>query len=143
MGKFASLRPKNVRKLNRSHREYCVCPYCINIRFKLLTISRATKDPQKKRTHERDLFPIILCPKGDNDKYHKPSCISGECTKCKNYQQTLEQYYKDIPEHSTLTWSRQELGGRGGQHEKSFENKSRDQAISIQRICEERYRSAV
>ena len=31
LGKFASLRPKTVRKLNRSHREYCVCPYCIKI----------------------------------------------------------------------------------------------------------------
>ena len=81
LSKFASLRSKNVRKINTSHRNYCACVYCINVRFKLLTLSRAVSNSMRKQKNEGDLLDIILCPKGDNDKFHEPDCISASCKK--------------------------------------------------------------
>ncbi|CAC5383832.1 unnamed protein product [Mytilus coruscus] len=77
LSKFAQDRPRNVRKFAMSHREYCVCVYCINVRYKLLSLSRAVMDPCKKKYSEGDIFDIVLCAKGDADSYHKPECING------------------------------------------------------------------
>jgi hypothetical protein len=48
LSKFAERRPRNVCKLSMTHREYCVCVYCINIRYKLLALARIETDLSKK-----------------------------------------------------------------------------------------------
>lgn len=108
LGKFAALRPKNVRKLAASHREYCACVYCVNIRYKLLVLSRTVKDSSKKKTCEKDIFDILLCSKSDNEHFHKPQCINGECSICENYDWKLQQFYNEIPENKVLKWNRWE-----------------------------------
>lgn len=76
--KFASLRPKNVRKLNTSsHREYCCCIYCVNVRFKLLALSKSSKSMKKKQMS--DLFEMLLCEKSDCNRFFAPECIHGTC----------------------------------------------------------------
>lgn len=96
LGTFAALNPKNIRKLQTSHREYCCCMYCINVTYKLLTLSRALSDKDKKKTNGRDICQILLCPKADSELYYKPQCINRTCKNCNNYQQTLSTYYSDI-----------------------------------------------
>ncbi|CAC5420906.1 unnamed protein product [Mytilus coruscus] len=112
LSKFAQVRPRNVRKLAMSHREYCVCVYCINVRYKLLSLSRAVMDPCKKKYSEGDIFDIVLCAKGDADSYHKPECINGTCKHCSHkWLISVEQFYQEINEHKVLTWSRWEKEG--------------------------------
>lgn len=52
LGRFAGKRPRNVRKLTTKHFEYCCCVNCINVRNKLLTLSRAVQNKRKKE-HQR------------------------------------------------------------------------------------------
>ncbi|XP_052084922.1 uncharacterized protein LOC127722119 [Mytilus californianus] len=108
LGKFAALRPKNVRKLAASHREYCACVYCVNIRYKLLVLSRTVKDSSKKKTCEKDILDILLCNKSDNEHFHKCQCINGECSICNNYNRKLQLFYNEIPENKVMKWSRWE-----------------------------------
>ena len=82
--------------------------HCVNVHFKLLTLSRATRDLAKKKTNENDLMDILLCGKGDNDHFHKSSCIHGKCNKCAGYLQTLEKFYEDIPLKLIMIWNRWE-----------------------------------
>ncbi|WAR23449.1 LOW QUALITY PROTEIN: hypothetical protein MAR_037118 [Mya arenaria] len=105
-GKFAALRNRNVRLLSQSHRDYCCCPYCTNIRFKLLTLSRASSDSKCKKTHEHDVVDILLCPKADSVQFHDVNCINGSFENCSDYVKTLEEFYSQIPEDKTLTWNR-------------------------------------
>ncbi|XP_050388651.1 uncharacterized protein LOC126820602 [Patella vulgata] len=91
--KFARLRPKNVKLLTTKYREYCVCIYCINVRFKLLTLSRQVKEPGKKHANETDLLNILLCPKPDTARFHGIECVKGACKKCCNFKKTLFSYF--------------------------------------------------
>lgn len=50
--KFASLRPRNVRLLNTTHRENCMCGYCLNVRNKLLSLEHARKSSGPKSVNE-------------------------------------------------------------------------------------------
>lgn len=106
LGKFASLRKRNVRLLSQSHRDFCCCPYCTNIKFKLLTLSRTSSEQQCKKTHENDVVDILLCPKSDSEQFHDPKCINGECNHCSDYAKSLQEFYKDISESRILTWNR-------------------------------------
>ena len=107
LAKFASLRKKNVRKLTKSHRNYCCCVYCMNIRFKLLTLSRALSDTTRKKVNEGDLLDITLCPKADNERFHRSSCINGSCDKCGDYMKTLTEFYSGIG-NQQVSWNRWE-----------------------------------
>lgn len=101
---FAALRPKNVRKLNSTHREYCVCGYCLNVRQKLLVLERAV--PQSschKQINETEIFNILLCAKPFSERYHDRKCVDGQCTKCQNYSSTLQERYRTIPDDKTLS----------------------------------------
>ncbi|XP_056020048.1 uncharacterized protein LOC125678236 isoform X3 [Ostrea edulis] len=110
LSKFAQLRPRNVRKLSKNHREYCVCVYCINVRYKLLALSRAvTNDPTKRKLNEQDVFDIGLCPKGDSQQFYNPECINGTCKNCsEKLHEKFETFYQDIPDDTRLSWNRWE-----------------------------------
>ena len=104
---FAALRPRNVRLLKNTHREYCMCIYCMNIRNKLLCLEHA-RSGGPKSISEANLFEMILCPKPSSQKFYSPACIESTCLKCKDYVSTLEAIYKDIPEGKQLSWNRWE-----------------------------------
>ena len=109
LGRFAALRPRNVRKLSDKHREYCVCVYCTNVRFKLIALSKKKKKALKKtKAHESQLMDMLLCEKPSSQLLHNANCINGDCQKCSDYLPTLNNYYSDIPEETVLTWSRWE-----------------------------------
>lgn len=105
---FASLRPRNVRLLNKTHREYCMCGYCLNVRNKLLSLEHAKKSYGPKSVNEANLLEMLLCPKPSSQKFFAPQCIEGKCSKCSDYSKTLEERYNDIPEDKELTWNRWE-----------------------------------
>ena len=108
-GKFASLRPKLLRKMSSKHREYCVCVYCINIRYKMIAMSKYTKQlDKKKQVSEYQLADIVLCNKPASERYHRKACVDGTCEKCSDHLSTLKLYYSEIPENTTLSWSRWE-----------------------------------
>lgn len=119
IGKFASLRKKNVRKLTKTHRNYCCCVFCMNIRFKLLTLSRSVTQTSKKKVNECDLQEITLCPKGHNERFHDPACINGTCEKCNDYKKTLDEFYSSVDANKQLNWSRWEkVKGKDGKEKR-------------------------
>lgn len=105
---FASSRPINVRILNKTHRKYCMCGYCLNVRNKLLSLEHAKKSSGPKSVNEANLLEMLLCPKPSSQKFFAPQCIEGKCSKCSDHSKTLEEIYKDIPEDKELTWNRLE-----------------------------------
>ena len=108
LSKFAALRPRNVRKLANNPREYCCCVYCVNIRYKLLSLNRALSTQSKKKSCEKDLCQILLCAKPDSQRFHNRDCIEGRCKSCCNYTKTLQEYYGEVPNQKLITWSRWE-----------------------------------
>jgi len=109
---FACIRPKNVRLLTSSHREYCMCVYCMNIRNKLLCLEHAKPSAGPKQISEINLFEMILCPKPSNQKFFSVACIESTCSKCIDYGSTLETIYKNIPENKQLCWNRWQRGDK-------------------------------
>ena len=91
--KFAELRPKNVQLLSLKYREYCSCIYCINVRYKLLSVSKVVTDKSKKKTHESDIMDMLLCPKNDNQRFHGIQCVNDMCIKCNDKTARLYNYY--------------------------------------------------
>ena len=69
--------------------EYCLCPYCQNIKYKLMALKHAKRlleiTPQKET-----LVEAIICLKVDKE-YCGAECISGECNQCSDWDQKLEE----------------------------------------------------
>ena len=84
---FAALRPKYVRLLTSSHREYYMCGYCMNVSNKSLTLEH-TKKTSPKAVNEYDILEMILCPKPSSQRFFSIDCIEGRCKKCSNYLET-------------------------------------------------------
>lgn len=107
LGKFAALRTKNVRLLKVSDRGFCSCIYCINVHYKMLCLSLAVIEKDKKKTCETYVLDILLCPNHDGYRYHDPDCINANCIECRDYMNMFIKYYT-IPEEKLLTWLRWE-----------------------------------
>ena len=105
--KFAALRPRNVRLLTTKYREYCMCVYCLNIRYKVHALKPLMKDPAKKNmlTDEDSIVQILLCEKSDSERFHKKLCIDGACDNCKNYSARLRSFFSaEALSDSEVTW---------------------------------------
>lgn len=102
--KFASLRPRHIQLLTNTHREFCLCVYCVNVRYKLLAVSRLTNDQSKKITNENEIANVLLCQKSDNDRFHALACICGSCLNCSNTEQTLREHFAFAAAHQNITW---------------------------------------
>ena len=65
--KFASMQPKNVKLIQSNQREYCLCVYCLNVKFDVLALHRAALKEGIVDTpkDEGELMDMILCPKGE------------------------------------------------------------------------------
>ena len=114
--KFYQLRPENVRMLSAVHRDICLCPYCLNIRYKLSCLNRVIIEKQLdnpdislnrlKIDGELGLRDMVLCPKKEGSKWHDPKCIEGKCLKCKTVGKTIKSYYRPLESyHRDLTWN--------------------------------------
>lgn len=93
--KFTLLRPKNVRLLSAMLHDVCMCPYCLNLKYKLLSLNRLVSS-QLKVSDERDFLNVLLCKKSDGARYHRAECVWGNCTECKSYGATINQFYEEV-----------------------------------------------
>ena len=100
---FAKLRPDNVKLMSTKYRQNCECVYCVNIRYKLATLSNLV-DNEKKQSHESDLMDMTLCNK--TDKFHNVKCVAKQCNTCKDYETSLRQYYNFTADQlcTDITW---------------------------------------
>lgn len=104
--KFTQLRPKNVRLLSAMKQEGCLCAYCMNVKYKLLSLNKLVaqgKLHQSLKIDERDLVNKLLCPKSEAERYHNASCIWGKGKKCKDYSNTIKSHYQSLVGYNSST----------------------------------------
>lgn len=65
-------------------------------------------DKAKKFHNEQEILQILLCPKGDSERFHSVDCLSGKCKKCSDYTSTLKQFYLELDGKQNMTWNRWE-----------------------------------
>lgn len=102
--KFTLLRPRNVRLISMSHRDFCLCPYCLNIKYKLLCVNRVAA-PDDKIEDENSLINKLLCPKSDGYRFHDADCLLGKCEKCGDHETTLRNHYGKMDLTQLVTWN--------------------------------------
>ena len=78
--------------LSSVHRDICLYPYCLNIRYKLSCLNRVIIEKQLdnpdfslnrlKINGELRLRGMMLCQREEASKWHDPKCIEGKCLKC-------------------------------------------------------------
>ena len=88
---FARLRPRNVRLLSPKYREYCVCVYCVNVRYKVMTLCKF--QTMNKLKHEEDLYDAMLCEKSSNMRFNNMECVEGKCKRCEDRAGQLHKLY--------------------------------------------------
>lgn len=111
---FSKLRPKNVRKMSANLADSCHCVYCLNVRHKVQALNRASTasklDSNMKLTDEVAIYNLLLCKKGDYEKFHKVDCIGGTCAECGDRKKTLLEHYQPLLEINPMivftTWRR-------------------------------------
>ena len=105
---FTLLRPKNVRLISKTHWQYCVCTVCHNVKNKVLTLNAAamaTKKYDLKVKDDLDLLNIVMCAKSESERYHRPECISGTCSKCRDQvKQRLQNHYESLNDY-VCSWN--------------------------------------
>ncbi|ESO85590.1 hypothetical protein LOTGIDRAFT_155079 [Lottia gigantea] len=99
--KFVELKPKQVRLLKKSYWDACVCPYCINISYKLNVLNRYVGE-EKQLKNEHDLFDMLLC--SYTNRFADAQCVNGTCNKCSDYESTLTEYY-NVDFSQNVTWT--------------------------------------
>lgn len=103
--KFCMLKPKNIRLVTSMPNEVCLCPYCLNVKYKILCInglvSRFQLSDSLKVSDEREFLNVLLCTKSDGLRYHDATCVMGKCKDCGNLSTTIRNYYKTLTDIST------------------------------------------
>lgn len=97
--RFTLKRPKNVRLLSHAFHNVCLCPYCMNIKYKVLALNRAVAlagVPTEKLDDERALYNMLLCSKSEESRFHDAACVKGTCDRCKHYGQTIRNHYQAL-----------------------------------------------
>ncbi|XP_052762893.1 uncharacterized protein LOC128205359 [Mya arenaria] len=119
--KFTLLRPKNVRLLNKSHRQFCVCVSCQNVKFKITALNAfawKVSVPEAKIENEISGFmDIVLCAKSDTSRFHAISCIYKQCNACGEFGQTIREHYKrlfELESHQKVVWHHWKRTEEGG-----------------------------
>lgn len=105
---FQLLRPRRVRLLSLKHREVCLCPYCMNIKYKVCALNRAVSDQKLdiliKLEDEKALVDMLLCTK--EGRFYNYDCAFGMCDI--NDERTLPGF----TEHHTLSHDHMESLGK-------------------------------
>ena len=99
---FYSLRHKNIRLLSKSHWEYCVCILFQNIKYKLQSINSVLLKVNLPKLKQNDIENVILCPKGDNQRFYGAQCVYGACISCSDYSCSIRDHYKELLEMTPL-----------------------------------------
>ncbi|KAJ8300925.1 hypothetical protein KUTeg_022444 [Tegillarca granosa] len=102
--KFCMLRPRQVRLLKKNHKESCVCPYCANIRYKLVVLNRLSIE-SKRLKNEDALVDMLLCEKTDAARFYAHNCVIKMCKVCRDYRKTILNYYKDLNQDRVFKWN--------------------------------------
>ncbi|WAR10111.1 VRTN-like protein, partial [Mya arenaria] len=119
--KFTLLRPKNVRLLNKSHWQFCVCVSCQNVKYKITALnafaSKVSVFETKIDNEISGFMDIVLCAKSDTSRFHAISCIYKQCNACEDFGQTIREHYKPLLElesHQKVVWHHWERTEEGG-----------------------------
>ncbi|WAR09182.1 hypothetical protein MAR_019140, partial [Mya arenaria] len=119
--KFTLLRPKNVRLLNKSHWQFCVCVSCQNVKYKITALnafaSKVSVFEAKIDNEISGFMDIVLCAKSDTSRFHAISCIYKQCNACEDFGQTIREHYKPLLElesHQKVVWHHWERTEEGG-----------------------------
>ena len=115
---FYYLRPRNIRLLSKSHWEYCVCTVCQNIKYKIESLNSSLIKANIPRAKISKIEDVILCPKGDNARFHSAECVYKTCVNCSDYNASIKEHYQDIlkleplPQIMWHHWERVEEQGK-------------------------------
>ena len=90
---FCSLRPKRVLLQKVASQEYCLCPHCQNVTMKHLALQKL--DCQIAENTD-DLIQKLLCPKDDNESFHRHDCIYGACEMYINLESSLRLIFHNV-----------------------------------------------
>ena len=111
LSKLQTLRPERVKLLSLSHREFCLCPYCLNVKYKLLALNRVVSnsgiDSSLKIADEQEFNIDTLCPR-EGTYFHRYDCVFGKCSVCKDTIATIQHHYEavlDITPLPVVTWN--------------------------------------
>ena len=100
--KFMAIRPKNVRKLSLKHRRSCLCPYCANLKYKVMALNKIVHG---KVEDERAFLNTLMCPR-EGTRFHAYECIFGKCKTCKDVKSTIYKDYQEVLALDTIvTWN--------------------------------------
>lgn len=126
--RFTLLRPPNVRRLSGAFHNVCMCPYCMNVKCKVMAFNRATTVAGvscKKLDDERALYDALLCPKPEGSRFHRAECVDGTCEICKNYRETIRGVYQELIYYNVqCTWNHWERKeGPDGKIRRSLQTK--------------------
>ena len=110
---FTVCRPPNVRLLNTiSHKDVCMCPYCLNVSYKVQALNRVVttsgKSPDMKIQDEREFVDKLLCQIQEGETFHRLDCVAMKCTKCSSYSTRIQEHYKELDKTGMCTWLRWE-----------------------------------
>ena len=133
--------------LSSVHRDICLCPYCLNIRYKLSGLNRVIIEKQLdnpdfslnrlKINGKLRLRDMMLCPREEASKWHDPKCIEWKCLKCKTVGKTMKRPLES--NHKNLTWNHlerkeSEYDGKVG---RSLVTKRDKISVVIATLCED------
>ena len=81
--RFQTLRPERVKLLSLSHREFCLCPYCLNVKYKLLTLNRVVSNSgvdSSVKIADEEFLDTLLCQRDNRfPHFHRYDCVFGKC----------------------------------------------------------------
>jgi hypothetical protein len=105
---FAKLRPKHVQTTKCQKLYQSRCEYCSNAKLKIATINKLcekNRAAQCKISDRDHLLDITMCPKHEDDKFHKKTCIQRRCDDCgvANLHEHLKPLV-DTVKDTNVTW---------------------------------------
>ena len=142
--RFQTLRPPMVKLLSLSHREMCLCPYCLNVKFKVLALNRLMSsndiDASLKVQDEKELLDIILCNR-DGKRFHRYDCVFENCSKCSDVETTIKDHFQQllyITPSPMVTWNRWERhAGKDNKIRRVMVTKQKSVEELIAELCDD------
>ncbi|CAC5413756.1 unnamed protein product [Mytilus coruscus] len=79
--KFSSLRPSNVKTMNKNAFNNCLCEYCTNIELKVKAIEKVVGNRSFVK-NRYDISKETLCIKANYSQFYHKKCLERKCDKC-------------------------------------------------------------
>lgn len=117
--KFESLKPFFVKAAKERDRKSCLCRKHVEIKIVLGDCMKFRKAALKERDHESvnvlatitEAAELTLCPKAEEDPYHKLACLERECEHCGVHLMKLLPEEESI--EGTVIWRRYDYVSTG------------------------------